>query len=509
MKKTLFFLLALLLCFSAVCAEQPRGLYRLQRFVYADGSSRMPGFVQYKYAADSVGLLLIGPTASRPGRWGSARIEIREDHPLTPTGDQPQGADGHGVRIFNASAERFDFKWYNESWPGMGHLNEFITEEYSRERVEPQMVQLFSVLEDKFDHTSGRFSGWWTCVETAANPDGSGPRSSCSAFWKVYSPGMSAVIRCGVNPPVLGCNIASDLRFEGDSVLVEGGHRCTVHWISDDCHALTFTPEGGRPTTEIWVRGGLPPLWQTVFGTSVPCYRYAGDCLTDALNAASEVTKGDDPDGAIARVDSFLAEAREKNVPLRYYANVVAAIGSGLIGNSRMWKLGRDFCSRQRQCIDDYIRAGHERDVACDLAFHLLEGYRAVALYRLGEVEEGRRLIKECLEAEERDIKRYRGLTGMEGYINALNYARLYLYSEAYDVIGADLTLIFLDALPVVAPDVLERNGLMALECRGNCLLQRGEKEAARRVWEQIRERQSDYFEQRPENSPLRQAFGR
>ena len=124
-------------------------------------------------------------------------------------------------------------------------------------------------------------------------------------------------------------------------------------------------------------------------------------------------------------------------------------------------------------------------------------------------MEEGRRLIKECLAAEERDIKRYRGLTGMEGYVNALNYARLYLYSEAYDVIGADLTLIFLDALPVVAPDVLERNGLMALECRGNCLLLRGDKDAARRVWEQIRERQPDYFEQRPVNSPLRQAFGR
>lgn len=508
MKKTLFFLLALLLSFSAVCAEQPRGLYRLQRFVYADGSSRMPGFVQYKYAADSVGLLLIGPIVSQPGRWGRARIEIREDHPLTPTGDQPQGADGHGVRIFNASAERFDFKWYNGSWPGMGHLNEFITEEYSRERVEPQIAQLFSVLENRFDHTSGRFSGWWTCVETAANPDGSGPRSSSSAFWKVYSPGMSAVIRCGVNPPVLGCNFASDLRFEGDSVVFEGGHRCTVHWISDDCHALTFTPEGGRPTTEIWVRGGLPPLWQTVFGTSVPCYRYAGDCLTDAANAAIAVTQGSDADSLMARVDSFLAEAREKNVPLPLYSRVVAAIAYGLVENCRMWALGRDFCSRQLQCMDDYVSAGHERDTSCDLSFHLLEGFRAVALYRLGEVEEGRRLIRERLAAEERDIKRYRGLTGMEGYVNALNGARLSLYCAAYDVIGADLTLVFLDALPVVAPDVLERNVLMVQECRGNCLLLRGEKEAARRVWEQIRERQSDYFEQRPENSPLRQAFG-
>ena len=508
MRKTLLFLLGSLAVLSAAWAgEQSRGLYRLQRFIYADGSSQMPNFNQYKYVADSVGLLVSGSRVSEPGRWGNAVVEIRENYPLTPTGDQPQGADGHGVRIFNVAADRFYFKWYNDRWPGMGHMGEFITELYSRSGIEPQMKQFFDILEDRFDHKANRITGWWTCMETVANPDGTGLRTSVQPFWKIYAPGMSVVAR-RMNDVILQCNFDAFVRYEGDSVVFEGGHRCHIRWIDADSHTLTFTQPGGTTTTELWVRGGLPQIWQTVFGTSVPFRRDAVQCLKEAAMACAAAVSGNDFDGFMVRMYSLLDEAREKNVSLRDYANIVSALGYVLTEKHHLWKPGLEFCSRQLQCIDDYVRAGHERDVSCDVFLHILEGFRSVALYRLGDVEEGRRQIKERLAAEERDIRRFRGLTGAEGLVSTLNRARLSLYCSAYDVIGADLTLIFLDALPVVAPDVLERSILAVQECRGNCLLLRGEKEAARRVWEQIRERQPDYFEFLPEDSPMRQAFG-
>ena len=54
--------------------QSPKGLYRLKQFIYEDGRTRNPGYYQYKYAADSVGLLISYSPSPNITQWGNMQV---------------------------------------------------------------------------------------------------------------------------------------------------------------------------------------------------------------------------------------------------------------------------------------------------------------------------------------------------------------------------------------------------------------------------------------------------
>ena len=151
MKKILYLAIAALMTLNLTdmkAGEDPHGLYHLKRLIYQNGRTTVPAFQQYKYAADSVGLLVMCQQAPTANQWGRMQIEIRENYPLKNTGETPQGPDGHGTQIFNVNANQFYFKWYNQQWPSMSKLNEFITEVYAKDNINPTVAKAFSMLEN-------------------------------------------------------------------------------------------------------------------------------------------------------------------------------------------------------------------------------------------------------------------------------------------------------------------------------------------------------------------------
>lgn len=163
MKKILYLAIAALMTLNLAdmkAGEDPHGLYHLKRLIYQNGRTTVPAFQQYKYAADSVGLLVMCQQAPTANQWGRMQIEIRENYPLKNTGETPQGPDGHGTQIFNVNANQFYFKWYNQQWPSMSKLNEFITEVYAKDNINPTVAKAFSMLENKTAPSNNKLDGW-------------------------------------------------------------------------------------------------------------------------------------------------------------------------------------------------------------------------------------------------------------------------------------------------------------------------------------------------------------
>ena len=162
MKKILYLAIVALMTLNLAdlkAGEDPHGLYHLKRLIYQNGRTTVPAFQQYKYAADSVGLLVMCQQAPTANQWGRMQIEIRENYPLKNTGETPQGPDGHGTQIFNVNANQFYFKWYNQQWPSMSKLNEFITEVYAKDNINPTVAKAFSMLENKIRQTTSSTAG--------------------------------------------------------------------------------------------------------------------------------------------------------------------------------------------------------------------------------------------------------------------------------------------------------------------------------------------------------------
>ena len=172
MKKILYLAIVALMTLNLTdmkAGEDPHGLYHLARSIFHDGGIKVPAFQQYKYAADSVGLLVMWQEATGPNHWGRLQVEIRENYPLKNTGETPQGPDGHGTQVFNVNANQFYFKWYNKQWPNVSKLNEFVTEVYTKDNISPTVAKAFSMLENKMAPSSNKFAGWWVRIASAAN----------------------------------------------------------------------------------------------------------------------------------------------------------------------------------------------------------------------------------------------------------------------------------------------------------------------------------------------------
>ena len=486
--------------FAKTTTKNPKGLYRLSEFIYEGGRTAPPGFYQYKYAADSVGLLISYNPSPTTTQWSRMQVEIREPYPLLNTGEVPQDPDGHGTQVFNVDDNQFLFKWYNDRWPRMSNLNEFIIEVYRNTNMAPEVVQAFNMLENKIEKTN-RFSGWWIRVGATADPNGTGKRQPVPTMWKAYSKGLSMVVNVAANGKVLACNPTSTIKYENDSTIWEIGHPCNIHWLNDDCHALTFTQENGVPLTEIWVRAGLPKEWQRIFNTNLETYRNGVDCITDAV---VEATQKDN----LEKANAFIAEATERDVPIASLGEGTMGIAMYLLMVKQQYQACADFCSRQLQVIKDYAADGHDHTMISKLHLHMVEVCHAIATYRSGEKEKGMQMIENQLSVADSEIERYKTVKGMESYINLLYYHNLMMHYLGYDILGAERTLLYLDALMLMAPNMAAQNRLLILNCRGNCYLLSGDKDSARKLWQQIKDIHPDHFKNDRYSNPLKQEFG-
>lgn len=481
-------------------AERPQGLYRLQRFIYQDGRTSSPGFYQYKYAADSVGLLIFYRAFNNTTQWNNLLVEIRENRPLLPTGEQPQGSDGHGTQIFNVDDRQFYFKWYNDRWPNMSRLGEFITEVYTKDDIQENVAKAFMLLENKPQSATSKFHGWWMRVAASANPDGSGQRRSVPVRWKAYGPDLSMVLDIQDNGKAMVCYLTNTVRYESDSLIHEIGHPCNIHWIDENCHALTFMQENGQKLTEVWARGGLPPMWQSVFRTHIPLYRDGAACMRDAVEAA----KRDD----LKQAELFISEAiseKEVNIQTLCAATLEIAV---LLNDAQKYKESKDFCRRQLDKIKAYVSSGHDHQAASKAYAHMIEVAMSMATYRSGEEQAGKRMIEGCLTKVESEIEKYKTIQSMGDYVYILYLCNLTTYNQAYDIIGAERTLLYLDAVALMAPAMVEQNKMLVLQCRAKCYLLQGNKDDARKLWQQMKETDADYCKNLPDDHPLKQTFG-
>ena len=492
MKK--IFLMTFVALFTATTSyaqttQDPKGLYRLKQFIYEDGRKAAPenpemaGTIQYKYAADSVGLLVSYIMFNNNTRWNSLRIQIREPYPLKYTGENPQGKDGHGTQIYNVDDNQFYFKWYNDKWPRMSNLNEFITEVYTKDDLQEEVVRAFDMLENKIDYKANKFCGCWLRIAATADPNGTGKRQQVPTIWKIYSPKQSMVVNVLNNGNVLGCSTTSTVKYENDSLIYEIGHPCNIKWLNDDTHALTFVQENGQPLTEIWVRAGLPKQWQKIFHTNLETYRNGVDCIKEAIET---VTQGD-----LQKSEVLIDEAiNDKDVPMETLGMGIAAIATYLYSEKQQYKECLGFCERQLQKIKDYTEAGNDQNIFAKLHVHLTEVFRALATYRSGDTENGMKLMKERLSIVDGEIEKYKPIKGMESYINLLYYCNLMMYNFGYDAFGAEQTLVYLDALNLMAPAMTSapQNKTMILKCRANCYTLLGDKESADKLLKQAEE---------------------
>lgn len=471
----------------AQTTQNPKGLYRLKQFIYEDGSTappnnrEMPGAIQYIYAADAAGLTIFYWPATSPTQWGRIQIDIRGgNHPILNTGEKPQGPDGHGTQIFNVDDLQFYHKWYNSRWPRLSNLNEFITEVFTKENLQPEMVQTLNILEGKTDTKGNKIYGWWFRVAATSAPDGTGKRTSIPALWKAYSPEQSLVVSLLGNGNALQCNPTNTVKYENDSLIYEVGHPCNIHWLNDNCHALTFVQENGKPLTEIWVRSGLPKNWQNIFNTDFETYRNATECIKEAVDAATQ--------GGLQEAEKLIAEAIEKDVDIQGLCMGIDAIVADLFTNKKQYNECMTLCERQLQNINDYVAAGHEHTGNSKIFVHQMEVFKAVATYRSGDTEKGKKMMEERLSIIDSEIEKYRAVKGMDNFINLLYCCNLTMFDIAYDALGADRTLLYLDALNLMAPAVTVPNKSTILRCRANCYLLKGDKESADKLLQQVEE---------------------
>ena len=66
-----------------------------------------------------------------------------------------------------------------------------------------------------------------------------------------------------------------------------------------------------------------------------------------------------------------------------------------------------------------------------------------------------------------------------------------------------------MDFLPLVAPNMAAQNKLNILNCRGNCYLLNGDKESAKKMWQQVKEADANFFNLQSDKNPLTKAFGK
>ena len=254
---------------TAGCKENPRGLYRLIKIAYEDGSKKDVPFEQYKYCGDSLTLQLVVRKDTDKEYWvemyDSDGYEFKYSSSLNE----------HKTQIYDSNDKGFKFKWYNEIMnSSLFPYHKYITELYSSQILGPSSKTLIDML--KMDVALGRkLYGCWHRLGIMTKVEGMdillpAPQELYQVFDKdmylhVYdlNPGKKLRGYCVLRPVV----------YKENNVIVQHGAECKIEWVNDNLFKLNFDRGDGTIVTEVWKRSGLPRNFQRVFGTNLPTFQ--------------------------------------------------------------------------------------------------------------------------------------------------------------------------------------------------------------------------------------------
>ena len=278
-----FYLALFTFAYTTVCLqaqkENPRGLFRLQKFCYDDKTERVPSFEQYKYCCDNITLtaMILKRTARK-----TTYFQIQTSDPAFMfTGKKPQGVDGHGQQIFDSNQKKFTLRWYNTRFSSPYFpKNTFINELYSStEKVDPELKLTFELLKQNTGKVQNPFIGTWRRTGLTLDSGEDAPifpadqltGAHSTTMYKVY--GDDRVVTLNIMSAPTGAfalpgNIGT-CKYTANNQLEEHENTLSIFWRGKDRFVLGFV-QNGDSCYEVWDRCGLPKNVQLAMGTNVP-----------------------------------------------------------------------------------------------------------------------------------------------------------------------------------------------------------------------------------------------
>lgn len=254
--------------------ENPRGLYRLVKLAYEDGTKKDVPFLQYKYCGDSLTLQI--EVARSTDKEFLAQIYDNDGYEFKYS----DSMNKYNTRVYDSNDKGFKFKWYNEHMVNnkLFPFKQYITEMYSSKYLDLSVLSksLVDMLKMK-TATDSKLYGCWHRIGVVTQIEGldmflaaPAPQELYQVFDKdmslqVYdlTPGQRLRAYCVLRP----------ITYKENDIMVQRGTEYKIDWIKDDLFKLNFDRGDGTIVTEVWKRSGLPRNYQRIFGTNLPTYQ--------------------------------------------------------------------------------------------------------------------------------------------------------------------------------------------------------------------------------------------
>lgn len=272
--------------------ENPRGLYRLLRFSYENGTAdKGPHIEQYKYCTDrkTLQLQIQKDVEAQGGQQEEFWMTIlnMDSQPLNYTGNVAT----NDKSIFDSDSRAFKLRWHNTFMNNeyMPH-GQYITELYSADyKISPKIQRVVELLKmHTAEPVENRFYGCWRRVGILTKVDGTdmlipGHQDLYQIFDKdvylhFYELTASRMFAYCIMRPVT---------YRSDSLLIQYGGESHIEWENSDSFRLRFDRGDGTIVTELWKRSGLPESYQEVFGTDIPVYKGIENPLPNYFGATT------------------------------------------------------------------------------------------------------------------------------------------------------------------------------------------------------------------------------
>ena len=276
--KKVFLFLACALSWGIAMAqtEDPKGLYRLQKFSYDNMPDKIPSFEQYKFCDENVTLTVyVSDDEFEKGGKTVFRMYKNDSNPFRYTGKGPMGADGKGIQLYDSNKKGFVFRWYNSNLRDYIYFpyHEFTNEHYTTKGISKAMKETQKILRMQLGKKKNNFYGVWRrrgSISTYAMK-GDGEIYQMPEMYKIYSEKNVLVmwaVRDSYQDMYASCELRPYKCLSGN-VIQENITPCTITWIDENTYTLAWIDENGSMQGEIWDRCGLPENFQKMFGTNV------------------------------------------------------------------------------------------------------------------------------------------------------------------------------------------------------------------------------------------------
>ena len=252
--------------------ENPRGLYRLVKLAYEDGTKKDVPFLQYKYCGDSLTLQI--EVARSTDKEFLAQIYDNDGYEFKYS----DSMNKYNTRVYDSNDKGFKFKWYNEHMVNnkLFPFKQYITEMYSSKYLDLSVLSksLVDMLKMK-TATGNKMFGCWHRLGIMTKVEGldmllSAPQELSEVFDKDLS---LQVYDLNPGKKLRGYFVLRPVVYKENNVIVQHGGECKIEWVNDNLFKLSFDRGDGTIVTEVWKRSGLPRNFQRVFGTNLPTFQ--------------------------------------------------------------------------------------------------------------------------------------------------------------------------------------------------------------------------------------------